>query len=280
MQTLPIYLYPTTIEVTLDLDPTTKGANRVMYQRELKLQKGIKNKVRIQIKNSDQKRVPIDSEDTYVFSMFDATNQRLLIEKTLDILDDGTTFSLRGLAELTLSENDTIDLDAGEYQYSVKYLDPTDNTFLPAYSNTYYGVAGFVKLSQDVFPVLQPSQEVTSFNAVFNDNINLYQHKSGNVYAYPEYNGNTALHTAAMYMTNFTGTVIVEATLYNSPANFNRYITVATETYENFSGIDYINFNGVFSYVRFTYQPAVAPGESNNNNPEFYGSFDKVLYRS
>ena len=278
MQSLPIYLYPNTLDIILDLDPIIKGANRVMYQRDLKIQKGIKNKVRIQFKNSDQKRIPISQDDIFVFSLFDATNQRLLIEKTLDILDDGTTFATRGLAELVLTENDTMDLDVSDYQFSVKKQD-TDGTYLPAYSNTYYGVAGFLKVAQDVYPMLQPSQEVVAFERVYDDGIQKYRHRSGNIYAYPEYNGNTALHTAAAYMTNFKGQLLIEGTLYNSPASFNRYVTIASQTYNGFNGIDYFNFNGIFSYIRFTYIPATAPGDSNNNNPNFYGSFDKVLYR-
>jgi hypothetical protein len=174
MQNLPIYLYNNGLDVILDLDPTTLGVNQVMYQRDLKIQKGIKNKVRVQFKNSDQKRIPIDSTGTYVFSMFDATNQRLLIEKNLNVLDQGTT-STRGLAELTLTESDTMDLDVSNYQFTVKYRD-ADGTYLPTYANTYYGVAGQIKLAQDAYPVLQPSQEVASFLPTFNDGIHLYEH--------------------------------------------------------------------------------------------------------
>lgn len=278
MQSLPIYLYPNTLDIILDLDPIIKGANRVMYQRDLKIQKGIKNNVRIQFKNSDQKRIPISQDDVFVFSLFDTSNQRLLIEKTLSVLDDGTTFATRGLAELVLTESDTMDLDVSDYQFSVKKQD-TDGTYLPAYSNTYYGVAGFLKVAQDVYPMLQPSQEVVGFEVNFNDLISKYEHRSGNIYAYPEYNSNSALHTTAAYMTGFRGTLKIEGTLYNSPGTSNRYVTIATRDYNGFTGIDYFNFNGIFSYVRFVYTPAIAPGESQNNNPEYYGSFDKVLYR-
>lgn len=276
MQNLPIYLYSNTLDVILDLDATVRGVNRVMYQHDLKIQKGIKNKIRIQFKNSDQKRIPVDG--TYVFSMFDAINNRVILEKNIEILDDGTTFALRGLGELTFTESDTMDLEVSSYRYTVKYLDE-DGTYIPAYSNTYYGVAGTINLLQDMYPVLQPSQEVSAFQETYNDNISLYQYNSGNIYAYPEYNGNTALHTVALYMTNFKGTVYIEGTLYNSPASFGRYVTVATRTYNGFSGIDYLNFNGIFSYIRIVYQPEKSPMDSNNNHPEYYGSFDKVLYR-
>jgi hypothetical protein len=346
MQNLPIYLYANQFDVILDLDSGIQGVNRVMYQRDLNIQKGIKNRVRIQFKNSDQKKIAVSNTATYVFSMFDAVNRRLLIEKPLTILDDsqtlytgatqtdiGTALSfndtsmltigqtvtgygiaantaivgittstvtlnrstifpvssstaltvctpgLQGVGELVLTESDTMDLDISEYQFTVKYQDPADGTYLPAYANTYYTVAGQLKVLQDIYPVLQPSQEVISFNSSFNADSNLYEHKSGNIYAYPEFNSNAGLQTVAMYMTGYRGTVYIQGTLDNSPSRFGRYATVATRTYNGYSGIDYVNFNGVFSYVRIMYVPAVAPAESTNNNPTFFGSFDKVLYR-
>ncbi len=276
MQNLPIYLYPNTIDVILDLDSTVKGVNRVMYQHDLKSQKGVKNKVRIQFKNSDQKRIV--TTGTYVFSMFDAVNQRLLLEKNITVLDNGTTYALRGLGEVTFTESDTMDLDKSSYQFTVKYQDE-DGTYQQAYANTYYGIAGRVHLLQDAYPVLQPSQEVTAFEEVYDDSIQLYKYRSGNLYAYPEYNSNTALHTVAMYMSNFKGTVIVEGTLYNTPSSFDRYVTLETKTYNGFTGIDYHNFNGVFSYVRLTYIPAKNPAHYNNRDTEYAGTFDKLLYR-
>lgn len=277
MQNLPIYLYDNNLDVILDLDPTVRGVNQVMYQHDLKIQKGIKNKVRIQFKNSDQKRVSISTTQTFVFSMFDAFSQRLVLEKQLEVIQTNT--STRGLALLTLTESDTMDLTKSSYQFSVKYQDPDDGTYLPTYANTYYGVAGTVHLAEDINPVLQPSQESVSFNKTYNSATQLYEHKGGNMYAYPEYNSNSALHTMAMYMTGFRGTVYVQGTLYNSPQSFNRYVTISTRTYDGFTGIDYVNFNGVFSYVRIMYVPSTAPAESGNDNPTYYGSFDKSLYR-
>lgn len=278
MQNLPVYLYDNTFNVILDLDTEVKGVNQTMYQRDLKVQKGIKNQIRVQFKNSDQKRIRIHNTQTYVFSMFDALNQRLLIEKNLEVLDQNTT-STRGLALLTLTESDTIDLDKSSYQFSIKRQD-TDGTYLPAYANTYYGMAGTVHLLEDIFPALQPSQTITAFQQSFNADINKYEHKSGNIYAYPEYNSNSALHTVALYTNSYRGTVYIQGTLNNSPASFGNYVTLATRTYTGSSGVDYINFNGVFSYIRIMHIPDTAPAESTNDNPSYYGSLSKVLYRS
>jgi hypothetical protein len=81
-------------------------------------------------------------------------------------------------------------------------------------------------------------------------------------------------------MTNFKGTVYVQGTLYNSPAAFGRYVTVATREYDGFSGIDYYNFNGVFSRVRIRYIPDKNPISQLNNDTSYAGTVDKVLYRS
>lgn len=279
MQVLPVYLYQNNLDVTLDLDPTVRGVNQVMYQRDLKIQKGLKNQVRIQFKNSDQKKVSISNTQTFVFSMFDAINQRLLIEKELSVLDEGTT-ATRGLALLTLTESDTVDLDKSSYTYSVK-LAESDGTYVPAYSNTYYGINGTLHLLEDINPVLQPSVEIKDLQMSFNAGTNLYEYKSRAIYANPEYNSNTALHTVAMYMTNFRGTVYIQATLNNNPDDQAHYATVQTLTYNGFSGIDYTNFNGVYSYVNILVVPAQGPTDLNNKDNQAYrGTFDKFLYRS
>ena len=277
MQILPIYLYQNNLDVILDLDPTIQGVNRVMYQRDLKIQKGIKNQVRIQFKNSDQKRINIHNTQTFVFSMFDAISQRLLLEKDLEILEINT--ATKGLAQLTLSENDTVDLKNSSYKFTVRLKD-SDGSYLPTYSNTYYDMSGILHLRSDIYPTLQPSQEISSFQKSFNANTNLYEHKTRAIYSNPEYNGNTALHTAAFYLNSYKGTVYIQATLNNNPDDLNKYSTIQTRTYNGFSGVDYINFNGIYSYIQIIHVPATKPGEGDNDNPTYFGSFDKILYRS
>lgn len=277
MQNLPIYLYPNTLDVILDLDATTRGVNQIMYQRDLTIQKGIKNQIRIQFKNSDQKRVSVATTQTFVFSMFDAINQRLLIEKELEILNETT--STKGVALLTLNESDTLDLDRSSYQFSIKRLD-SNGTYTPAYANTYYGMAGTMHLASDVFPVLKDSIVITSFPKSYNSLLAVYEHKSGNIYAYPEFNGNNALHTLAIYMSAFKGTVKIYGTLDNTPSD-GSFAVVEQRTYNGFSGIDYVNFNGVYTYIKIIYIPAAGPPpNTSNDDPNFFGSLDKILYRS
>lgn len=278
MQILPIYLYANNFDITLDLDANVKGVNKVMYQRDLKIQKGLKNQIRVQFKNSDQKKIRIYNSQTFVFSMFDAINKRLLLEKSLIVLDNDTV-STKGSALLTFTESDTIDLDKSSYTYSIKLKD-SDGSYVPAYSNTYYGISGTIHLDNDVYPDLKDSTLVETFVKTFNGTTNLYEHKSGNIYANPEYNGNTALHTVAIYLNSYRGNIYIQGTLDNSPGSSGNYDTILTKTYNQFSGIDYLNFNGIFTYIRIMHIPSQGPGDPDNDNPNYYGNIDKVLYRS
>lgn len=280
MSKLPIYLYSNTYPVVIDLDNNT-GIIQVMYQRILKIQKGLVNKVQIQFKNSDQKMVNVSSS-TFVFSMFDELNQRLIIEKDLSILDDGSTKSLRGLGELIFSESDTVDLEDSYYKFTIKKLSDDGYSYEPTYANTYYDIAGTIELSSDVYPVLRLSTEVSDFQRVYNGDMDAlrYEYYSGNLRADPEFNSNDALHTLAVYMTSYKGIVRVEGTLENSPSAFGNYALIESRTYNGFSGIDYYNFNGVFSFIRVKYIPEKDPITLENDDVSYRGSVDKILYRS
>jgi hypothetical protein len=279
MQSLPIYLYPNTYSLILDLDETTLGVNRVMYQHDLKLQRGVRNSVRIQFKNSDQKRITVATSGTYMFNMFDIASKQLVTQKPLEIVDDGVTTSTRGLAVLNLLESDTINLPKSSYNFSVTYHNPTDNSVNPTYANTYYGMTGVAYLGNDAYPELKPSQEVISFLKVLNTDTSLFEHKSGDIYSYPELASGGAVHTFAVYLTGYRGKLLVEGTLSNQPNN-SSYTTIKTLTYTGFTGADSQNFEGVYTYVRFVFIPSVKPGDSTNDDPTYYGKFDKVLYRS
>ena len=312
MLKLPVYLYPNKFVITLDLDEN-RGVNNVMYQRNLTIQKGLKNTVQIQFKNSDQKPVPVHGM-TFVFNAFGPDN-RTLLSKRLDVVDDGTTLSTRGLANLTISESDTIDLETAFYTFSVTALD-ADSTYTPAYSNTYYGVNGTLEVRSDVRPVLKPSNEVESWWMFRNTDPGVlrYEFFSGNIPANAGFHSNEALHTVALYMTGYTGTVIVQGCLDNTPSgagsadrgyaeirdltspNTGDSWAILNElTYDGFTGIDYVNFTGNWTYIQIKWVPDAQNiagalqnfmDSSNPNNPtpghEYFpsGRLDKALYRS
>lgn len=274
---LPFYLYPNTFAVILDLDHNNR-INQVMYQRTLKLQKGIKNKIQLQFKNSDQKFLNVSSS-TFVFMIYDTVNQRALIEKPVSIIDDGATLALKGLGEVVFTESEMDRCENSYYRVGIKALD-TDGSYLPAYVNTYYDVSGTVEVRNDLYPLLVPSQEVIEFQTFYNAPLQQYEYYSGNLASQPQFRNDQSLHTMAVYMTNYKGQVLIEGTLESSPTSFGHYAVISIKEYDDFTGIDYTNFNGVFSKVRVRYIPEENPGSGQNNDTAYAGTVDRILYRS
>ena len=287
---LPVYLYPNRFDIILDLDNNNRII-QVMYQRTLTLQKGIKNTIQLQFKNSDQKLLNI-STSSFIVTLFDTVNNRNLIEKDVTILDDGVTLTLKGLGTVTFTESELDACESVYYKLGIKTIEST-GSYVPAYANTYYGMAGTVEVKHDLYPTLLPSQEVNAnqFQMTPNYDINAqqYEYYSGNLDASPQFKSNVALHTAAVYMSNYTGQILIEGTLENSPNTFGNYALISNNSYTGFSGIDYKNFNGIFSKIRIRYIPAKTPVTMTNSlysgpdaaaNRAYAGTVDKVLYRS
>jgi len=302
MQNLPVYLYTNIYHVQLDLE-NSRGVNNVMYQRNLTFQKGLKNQVQLQFKNSDQKPVDISS-GTFFFKMFGDDHVMPFTPKPLTVLDDGVTTSTRGLALLTLSESDLLDTPSQNFNFSIVSLDSQGN-YTPTYANTYYGVKGTAEVRDDVEPYLTPSIENTTFGA-FRDSPKdrtgqiqpqWWSFHSGNMEANPAFNTNNGLQTLALYLDNFKGHIDVYGTLQNSPSgsgnNNELYalltsINLSTKT----NGVRYVNVSGNFTNIKIKFIPDgdaqgqnwygvgypgnPTPGVANWPN----GKLDKVLLRS
>lgn len=256
-----------------------------MYQRDITLQKGVKNNIQFQVKNSDQKPINVSSS-TFVFTMFDITNQRAIIEKPLTILDDGVTLSLKGLTQLSLLEGDLWGLETASYQFSIQIQDPADGTYTPTYANTYYGMVGTANLRHDAMPSLTPSQTVTTFQKTLDRDpgAGYYFYDTGALNGNPSFHSNGEYHTLAVYMTNYNGSLSMQGTVDNQPAasgNTSPYATIETRNYTNFTGVDYFNFQGVFTFVNLDFIPQLPPGIPGlNDQSQYTGTVDKVLYRS
>lgn len=302
MQKLPVYLYTNSYSITLDLD-NSRGVNNVMYQRNIIFQKGLKNKVQIQFKNSDQKPVSISS-GTFFFRMFDNNNVMPFQPRQLEVIDDGVTTSTRGLALLTLSEGDTADITPKKYTFSITALD-TDGSYVPTYANTYYGVNGTAEIREDVEPFLTESFSTDAFNWDRDTPIdrqgvpqmNWWTFSSGTIEVNPALNTNVGLHTFAFYLTKFKGHIDVYGTLENTPSgqgNGNEsYALLESVPYSNnFTGVDYLNIIGNYTNFKVKYVPdadgsganwygASIPGNPVPGQPYWpNGKIDKILFRS
>jgi hypothetical protein len=140
-------------------------------------------------------------------------------------------------------------------------------------------VGGTIRLLHDVEPTLKPTVTVVDFQRYFNADLQRYEWYSGNIEAHPEFKNAAAMHTCAFYLSKYKGTVLVEGTLENVPGTFGNYALINTRTYNNFSGIDYVTFTGIFTKIRVRYIPDKNPANQDNRDTTYRGTFDKLLYR-
>ena len=148
-----------------------------------------------------------------------------------------------------------LNVDGQFLNYSI--LETTRGTRGAVFVDDQYGALGNIEIIDGPYSEFRESQVITLPNT-----------NPASVEAYPQLNQNSALHTAQLYMTNFTGKIKVEASLAPvSELDNDEYFTVTEKTYTNESNNQYFNFNGVYSHVRFS------------KNTVTSGTIDKILYR-
>jgi hypothetical protein len=241
-----------------------------VYDRRLKLYRGASNPITFSFKNEDQKAQSITSK-TFEFAMIDTNSKKAVLTRTMTTLDDGSTFSSRGTASVTITDGDLLGLDSQFYEYSIREVlnDGSSTYYQVTYSDTGYNAAGSIELLDGGFPQFVPSVEVKSFTAQSNPNQYPLKYVSnGTIQAYPGQNNNDALHTIAVYTQGFSGTLKILATMDTTPETTD-YFTVSTITDLPTSGVKYYTFTGVYQFVKFAY----------DNATDNTGIVDKILYR-
>ena len=245
MQLVPRYLVNNTTTVIADMTGAFITEYRPVYSKQLQVYKGIDNVLDFRLLNADQKPVDITS---YIpkFVAFDE-NSNMIIEKDATILDDGSTIT-RGKFNITITENELLNVKQQYLSYNV-YLQETDGDKVLTYTQPNFDNDAVIFVNARTFPGPQATYSITTFQQ---EAVGVETWYSETVDAQPGINGNEALHTAAVYTSSYTGNIVVQATLDNQITESTNWADVATLT---FAGTETtpapVNFNGVFSYVRF-----------------------------
>ena len=244
MQLIPRYLVENKIDVVSN-DTGFVVEYRPVYSRQLKIYRGIGNAIQFRFINADQK--PVWITDTPYIVVFDENNSKIL-ERACTVTDDGSTTSTKGMFNVSLTENDLLNLNQQYLHYNIYMSDGTTNTV--TYANRNFSSAGVIYLDGDAYPGPKSSIEITNFleqnNAWYagSDDVN-------KIDAQPGLNGNDALHTLAVYTDAYVGDIEIQGTLDNQITGNNNWTTLNTLT---FTGTETqpvpANLNGVFSYLR------------------------------
>ena len=215
---------------------------RPVYTRQINVFTGIDNVLDFKLLNADQKPINLSTYSKIKFQAFDE-NQSLIIEH------DGVNVNQsKGLFKVTITENDLLNVKAQYLSYNIHLVDTNSNN-VTTYSTAHFGGSGTIKVDTAQFPGPRDTYSVSTFTEVTEDTP---YWTSETLNAEPGINGNEALHTAVVYTDSYIGNIVIQATLDNQIIGGTNWADVSSVA---FTGTETeptpINFNGVFSHLRF-----------------------------
>lgn len=217
MQKISSYLYSNRIEVIADvaLDPATCPVEwKIVYQKPIKIYKGVDNVIELEIKNSDQKRLDIFGK-AVKFVLMDQSSREI---ETYDaiVVDDSSTACIKGVARISIPETDLDDLDPQHLKFT-SYILNNDNTKTLLYGDTKYGAQGYVDLLDGVIPKTRDVRRFDTFQQETNyagrteaDRTVTYYSSAVPVKFYEAVPTTSA--DVTVYVTDFVGTIKIQAT--------------------------------------------------------------------
>jgi len=252
MQLIPRYLYKNQIDV-ISNDTGFVVEYRPVYSRQVKVYKGVDNKVQFRMLNADQKPININGTKIDFEAYDDEKDQVLKYEAT--ILDDGSTPTTKGLFYVNITENDLLNIPSQYLTYTVYQRETCDEKIV-TYSNRDFGACGTIYVDDCAQPTIKSSNIVENFyelDGVWvagNDEIS-------KITAQPKINKNEAVHTVAFYTDayngrGFVGNVKIQGTLDNQIDGTNLWHDIDTVAFDGTEVRPVFNvFTGVYSHLRF-----------------------------
>ena len=227
MQLIPRYLSTNRAILTADL-ANNITEYRPVYRRQLQVYKGIDNVLTFEIKNPDQKPLSILTTYTPKFVAFDE-NKSLVIEHDGVIVETSTP-TRKGQFTVTVTENDLLNLNSQYLSYNVYLVKTADNTKVLTYGDSDYRATGTIHVSTEAFPGPASTYELKTFTE---DSYDSSIYNSEAVSAEASRNGNEALHTAAIYTTDFEGKVTIQGTLENNVSGLTVWADIYSTTLQS-----------------------------------------------
>ena len=256
MQLIPRYLYKNRIDVVAnDIGFVTEY--KPVYSRQVKVYKGVDNKIQFRMLNADQKPLDISGHVIEFHAFDDEKNQVLKYDATIQ--DDGLTSSTKGMFYVNVTENDLLNLPSQYLSYTIFDMEACDQKVV-TYANGHFGACGTIYIDDCTSPTILPSLVVNNWLTVGSGDDTVWV--AGNdeltkICAQPKINKNEALHTVQFYTDaynnmGYTGNVKIQGTLDNQIDDQTNWYDINTISFDGSEVRPvFSSFNGVFSYLRF-----------------------------
>jgi hypothetical protein len=125
---------------------------QLVYAKNLRLNKGVDNKIQFQFLNQEQKAFDITDKEI-TFRLINQTGTTVLLQKAIT-----NTLALNGLCELVATSADLEDIDTQYCSYSLEFTDA--GLTLPVFVNSEASARGVIQVVDSVLPAHMPSFEV------------------------------------------------------------------------------------------------------------------------
>lgn len=244
--------------------------NLPMYNKDIKLFKGIENKVQFSVRDHDRKAYPLRDKDLYLNIINQKLNTKII--KKLWCLD-----AYKGIYEVTFSESEMRDFEPMTYTATVYAKDLEGDEDL-LYSGTDWTPVFYIQVVEGVMEVFKPSVTLNPEEFLHNFYVSK---KDGQRYDYyvssrlkaDENDWHTASITVEDY---FLGTITMEGSMEPTPQdNEADWFTIETKEYTDETKVEAetFQFNNQLNllWVRFKYTV-----KSGN----FKGKITEILYRN
>jgi hypothetical protein len=239
------YLYPQIINVVKNSDLALDRENQLFYAKPLQIYKGVDNKFKFVIKDSDQKPVSL-LQSTVLFNLIDTTSQELVFSRNLDLI-----YTYDGIATCTIEGSLLDNINAGLYTYSIVITNGEGQQEI-VFSDDNYNAQGQARILDAVYPQFTPSYNANNFVYSNNSDTQYMNVAYTSSFLTANYVRGSAVYQTVQYQANaFTGNIELQASLDGSKIiDSNSYSTVSYTTLSNYSGTNYFNFQGKYRAIR------------------------------
>jgi hypothetical protein len=208
MRKISSYLYSNRIELLADLAGFSVE-NRTVYQRTVRIYKGVDNVLEFDIKNADQKRLELSTSPSIT-----AIRLNVMDQEGNKLPNSPYTVSpgaIKGIATVTIPSADLSSIDHQFLKYSVTATQGAATIVL--YADSQFGALGTIEIVGSATPTARSVQVLDSFTAdlSYSSLINEYLHSSPALIRYYEAIPTTSAKLDFVF-SSLTGTVTIEAT--------------------------------------------------------------------
>ena len=245
MQQIYGYLYPQIINVVKNSDLMLDRENQLFYAKPLQIYKGVDNRFKFVIKDSDQKPVSL-LQSTVLFNLIDPTTKELVFSRLLDLV-----YTYDGIATCLIEGSLLDNINGGLYNYSIVITNGEGQQEI-VFSDDNYNAQGQARVLDAVYPKFTPSYSANNFAYTNNSDTNYLNVCYTSSFLTANYVRGSAVFQTVQYQGNaFTGNVELQASLDSkSTVDSNSFTTVNTVTLSNFTGTNYFNFQGKYRAIR------------------------------